>query len=46
MIEKGVTGIGNSAFEGCYWAEKVTFPDGLQTIGNEAFDRNGFKSNW
>ena len=27
----------------CYWAEKVTFPDGLQTIGNEAFDRNGLK---
>ena len=43
VIEKGVTGIGNSAFEGCYWAEKVTFPDGLQTIGNEAFDRNGLK---
>lgn len=43
VIEKGITKIGNSAFEDCYWLEQVTFPDGIKTIGNEAFCRDGLK---
>lgn len=35
--EKAVTGIGNSAFEGCKKITKVSIQDNITTIGNRAF---------
>ena len=32
-----VTGIGNSAFSGCWQLQSVTLPEGLETIGENAF---------
>ena len=37
VIRDGVTGIGNSAFEGCSRLTGVTLPDSIVTIGDYAF---------
>ena len=37
VIEKGVTSIGNQAFNGCYTLETVVLPDGLKSICHLSF---------
>ena len=39
IVEKGVTGLGRSCFQGLDHVTDIKLPDGLQTIGQQAFDR-------
>ena len=39
VVEKGVTGLGQSCFQGLDHVTDIKLPDGLQTIGQQAFDR-------
>lgn len=45
VAEKGVTGIGTNAFSDCSKIAKVTLPDGIEYIGEYAFDDTAFESN-
>jgi len=37
MQKRGVTSIGNSAFQSCYSLTSINIPDGVTSIGNNAF---------
>ena len=37
VVEEGIDQIAKSAFEGCSWTKKVTLPEGIKVIGDEAF---------
>ena len=37
VVQEGVTSIGTSCFENCYYLEKITLPDSLTSIGSFAF---------
>lgn len=37
VVEKGVTTVGNQAFNGCYTLETVVLPEGLTSIGTRSF---------
>ena len=41
VVESGVTGIGNYAFNSCEALTSVTLPEGLTRIGNAAFMQSG-----
>ena len=38
VIEKGITGIGTNAFDGCDNLKTVSLPEGLEYIGDSAFE--------